>query len=438
MNYQETIAYLEDIKKYGSIPGLESITELLDRMGNPQDQLKIIHIAGTNGKGSILAMLESVLRANGYRTGRYHSPVLFDVKEAFQVNEAWISMEQLCVEIEKVKAAAESMVKAGFAHPTSFEVETAAAFSYFKDADVDIVLLETGMGGRLDATNVIKNPLVEILASISMDHMQFLGDTIEKIAAEKAGIIKKESNVVLYPSSEVVEGVVKRVCDEQMASYTMALEKHITIEEHPFGKQQFSYVSASGRSWEHMKIRLLGEHQIKNAITALEVMECLMKSLSLEEKKIYEGMEQAKWPGRLEIIGEKPMIIRDGAHNEDAAKQLSVFLEKNFTNKRIFYIIGVLRDKEYEKVLAQMAPYGTAVYTVTPDNPRGLGAEALAECARQYYPQVYAVGNVKKAVTMAMEAAEPEDMILIFGSLSFMKETEELKNDGTISKGCQS
>lgn len=436
MNEQKTIEYLDEIKKYGSVLGLDVIRELLNRMGNPQDQLKVIHIAGTNGKGSILAMLESVLLRSGYRTGRYHSPVLFDVKEAFQINEQWIPVEKLCQQVTKVKAAADSMVKDGFPHPTSFEVETAVAFSYFYDEKVDVVLLETGMGGRLDATNVVAHPLVEILASISMDHMQFLGDSIEKITREKAGIIKEDSDVILYPSQEVICEEVQKICRERHANLHMAQKDRVRILRQDIEGQSFSYLSTQGNYYEKITIPLLGEHQIYNAVTALEVLECLKKYFCMGIFEIEEGFLRTSWPGRLEVIAKNPLIIRDGAHNEDAAKRLAQFLEKNFTNKKIFYIMGVLGDKEYQKILKIMSPYADDLYTVTPNNKRALPAEDLAACARKDYARVHAVGKVKDVILAALEEAGADDVIFIFGSLSFMKETEDLRKDGTISKSC--
>ncbi|MDO4942186.1 MAG: folylpolyglutamate synthase/dihydrofolate synthase family protein [Lachnospiraceae bacterium] len=427
------IEYLDNIKKYGSIPGLDSISRLLEKLGNPQEKLRIIHIAGTNGKGSILAMLESVLRRSGYCTGRYHSPVLFDVREAFQVNEQWISSQKLQLHVDKVKKVADDIVRQGFPHPTSFEVETAIAFSYFLEEQVDVVLLETGMGGRLDATNIIKKPLVEVLASISMDHMQFLGNTIEEITNEKAGIIKENTDVVLYPSREEIYRIVRGISDERHAHLTMADRSAVRILSQDLLNQSFSYRSRSGHYYEKITIPLLGDHQIYNAITAIEVLEKLKKYFCMGIFEMEEGLRNARWPGRLEMIARRPYIIRDGAHNEDAARQLAGFLEKNFTNKKIFYIIGVLQDKEYEKILEIMSPFSNDVYTVASTSPRALPADVLAECAKKRYQNVTAADSVKQAVVKAKEKAGKEDLILIFGSLSFMKEIEEMREDGTLS-----
>ena len=438
MEAKEAIAYLEEIKKYGSVPGLDSIRGLLEYLDNPQDQLRVIHVAGTNGKGSILAMLESVLRMSGYKTGRYHSPVLFDTKEAFQVNQQWILEEDLCRCVETVKKAADRMVEEGKPHPTSFEVETAIAFVYFLEQKVDVVLLETGMGGRLDATNIIKHPLVDIVASVSMDHMQFLGNTIEEIAKEKAGIIKENTDVVLYPSEEKIYRVVEDTCNKQHAHLTMADAGSVRFIKQDMHGQSFSYRTRDGHYYEKITIPLLGEHQIYNAITAIEVLEHLKKHFCMGIFQIEQGFSNVAWPGRLEVIGKRPYILRDGAHNEDAAKQLAKFMENNFTNKRIFYIMGVLRDKEYEKILRIMAPYAEDLYTVTPNNARGLDAEELADHAGKYYQNVHVAGSVQKAVEEVLAQADEDDVILLFGSLSFMKEIEELRNYGTIPKGRRS
>lgn len=435
MNIQDTVAYLNEIKKYGSVPGLDSIKRLLSWLDNPQDKLRIVHIAGTNGKGSILAMVESVLRKSGYRTGRYHSPVLFDVREAFQVDERWISDEDLCVYVDKVKIAADAIAAEGWPHPTSFEVETAVAFSYFLDQKVDVVLLETGMGGRLDATNIVKKPLVEILASISMDHMQFLGDSIEKITREKAGIIKSHTNVVLYPSDRTVYTQIKDVCDKKQAELVMADKQAVRILHQDLKGQSFAYRSSCGNYYEKITIPLLGKHQIYNAITALEVLEVLKKYFCMGIFELESGFASVRWPGRLEILSTEPIVIRDGAHNEDAACQLAQFLEKNFTNKRIFYIIGVLMDKEYEKILKIMAPYANDVFTVASDSPRALPADTLALCAKKYYKTVHPMKDVRAAIQTVLKQADTDDVVLIFGSLSFMKEIEEIRHDGTISKG---
>ncbi|MCQ2491782.1 MAG: bifunctional folylpolyglutamate synthase/dihydrofolate synthase [Lachnospiraceae bacterium] len=437
MKYIEAINFLNDIKKYGSVPGLDSIKRLLEALGNPQEKLRVIHIAGTNGKGSILAMLESVLSTSGYTTGRYHSPQLFDVREAFQVNTQWISEEDLLAQVEKVKEAARNIEEAGFPHPTSFEVETAIAFSYFCEKKVDVVLLETGMGGRLDATNIIKKPLVEILASISMDHMQFLGDTLEAIATEKAGIIKEGTDVVLYPSGDTVYKVVEKEAKEKNARLTMANAEGIHILSSDLSGQSFSYRTADGHYYSKITIPLLGEHQIYNAITVIEVLEHLKKYFCMGVFEIEEGLRRTYWPGRLEVIGHHPVMIRDGAHNEDAALRLADFMEKNFTNKRIFYIMGVLKDKEYDKILRTMSPYCNDFYAVESDSPRALKKELLAEAAAPYYENVFVVGSVEETIKTVMEKASSDDVILIFGSLSFMKDIEEAKKHGTIPKGSE-
>ena len=379
-------------------------------------------------------MLESVFHQSGYRTGRYHSPVLFDTREAFQVDGMWITEEKLQQYVDRVKKAADEIVDEGFAHPTSFEVETAIAFAYFFDEKVDLVLLETGMGGRLDATNIIKKPLVAILASISMDHMQFLGNTLEEIAEEKAGIIKQDTDVVLYPSGREVYDVVKRISDEKGAHLVMADETSIRLLSQDLHGQSFSYRSSHGRYYEKITIPMLGDHQILNAVTALEALETLKKYFCMGAFEIEEGFRRTSWPGRLEVISTKPYMIRDGAHNIDAADRLASFLEKNFTNKKIFYIIGILRDKEYEKILQIMSPFSDDVITIASDNPRALSAEELAECAKHWYDHVEAAGSVKEAVEKALAYAGADDLILFFGSLSFMKEIEEMRGDGTISK----
>ncbi|MGN0341207.1 MAG: bifunctional folylpolyglutamate synthase/dihydrofolate synthase [Roseburia sp.] len=422
MTYQEALRRIEETKKYGSVPGLESITELMHRLGDVQDTLPIIHIAGTNGKGSVGAMVESVLRQAGYSTGRYASPAVFQYREIIQRNGAMISEEDFADCAERVFAACEDMTVCGLVHPTSFEVETAIAFVYFASAPCDAVLLEVGMGGRLDATNLIRKPVLSILTTISMDHMAFLGDTLTAIATEKAGIIKERCPVVSAMQQSEAETVIRNISQCRQAQLWMANPRELDHVSYDVGGMEFAQ---KGRRY---RLPLIGEAQIQNVSCALQALAVLREQCGYEkltDAYIVKGLADVHWPGRFEVVRKHPLVVLDGAHNEDAAINLRRTVENCFTNHRITYIIGVLADKEYEKILRIMLPLAHRVYTVTPQNPRALPAEKLAQVAGQYHDRVTAVACAEDACRMAVQTCDADDVILAFGSLSYLKEIKE-------------
>lgn len=420
MNYQETLEYIESLRGIGIVPGLSGITALCKELGNPQESLSFVHIAGTNGKGSVLAYISTVLKCAGYKVGRYLSPVIGDYREKIQVNGRPIFKQELCDCMERVEEACKKMAEKGFSHPTLFEVETAAAFVYFQEKDCDIVVLETGMGGREDATNLIQNTKVAVLSSISMDHMQFLGKSLAEIASHKAGIIKNHCYVVSAKQEPQVLSVIQQNAQQQGCPVTVAGDA-IKVR-YGLEKQKFSYVDSRGRQYENLEISLAGKHQVENAVLALEAIGRLEEcGFCVEERRLRQGLLTAKWPGRFEIMGKRPLFILDGAHNEDAAKKLADSVRFYFTNKRIIYIMGMLRDKEYEKVIAETYAYADQIITVTPpDNPRALPALSLAEAVQGYHPRVTAAGSLEEAVEIAYLLADREDVILSFGSLSYL------------------
>ena len=347
MNEKEAMEFIESAGKYGIVPGLDSIRELCRRLGNPQDALKFVHIAGTNGKGSVSAYISTVLTACGYRVGRYISPVIFEYRERIQVGKQMISKNALCRGVEKIKAVCESMVADGLPHPTPFEIETALGFLYFREKKCDLVVLETGMGGLLDATNMIENTLVAVLVSISMDHMQYLGDSLGKIAANKAGIIKKGCRVVTTRQKEEAMAEIEAKAREEQVIIRIADPEKAKNIRYGLEKQRFDY-----GKWKKLEISLAGQHQIDNAVLAVEVLEALGEvGYSVPEEKLRKGLRETEWPGRFTVLGKKPYFVVDGAHNEDAAARLAKSIEFHFTNKRIIYIMGVLRDKEFAKII---------------------------------------------------------------------------------------
>ena len=422
MNYEEAMNFIQNTNKFGSVLGLDNIRELLERLGNPQDQLRVVHIAGTNGKGSTLAFLAGIFRESGYRAGRYVSPASFSYEERFRINEENISKKDLCFYMEKIKNVAEEMVKVGLSHPTMFEIETALSFLYFLDKKVDVVLLETGMGGRLDATNVVKKPIATVIASIGMDHMQFLGDTLEKIASEKAGIIKEGCPVISYDNTKEVNEVIKNKAKQMHAKVTFVNSAGIRVLQESLNGESFSYRSSDGRWYEKIEIPLLGRHQINNAALALETLNVIKNYYCISDFQTEDGMRKTIWRGRIEILEREPMVICDGAHNPDGAKSLLSFLQNNFTNQRLIYIMGVLSDKDYEQMVQILAPAADKIYTVAPDNPRALSSRELCNCISKYHQNVEERQRLAECLSEVRQKAEKDDVIIICGTLSFQNE----------------
>lgn len=432
MNYAEARVYLDEVSKYGSVLGLENMRELLGRLGNPQDDLKFIHISGTNGKGSVLAYLSTILSGGGYRTGRYISPTLFSYRERIQVDEQKIEKESLAHHVTAIAKVIEEMKAENAGNPTAFEVETALAFLYFKEKDCDIVVLETGLGGALDATNIIKTTVMEVIAPISMDHMEFLGDTLEKIAMQKAGIIKPHTAVVSASQEPDAKKVLDHVCKENQCSMYMVDPAQITDVLYDVEEQQFSY-----KNWKNVKITLAGNYQILNAALALEGVEELRRlGYHLSEEQVRQGLYRAVWRGRFTLLSKNPAVIIDGAHNPGAAKELKHSLDLYFKGKDLYYIFGVFQDKDYQEVIRLTAPLAKHIITVqTPGNPRALPADELKEAVQAVNPSVEAAQSIQEAIKKSLQLAKKEDAIIIFGSLSFLGEAEkavkgEEKNHG--------
>ena len=417
MKYEQAMTYIEEMKQYGIVPGLETIRELCRRLGNPQDALQFIHIAGTNGKGSVLAYVSTVLTAAGYQTGRYISPVIRDYRERIQINGRLITKKAVGELMGQIKEAADAMVSDGFSRPTVFEMETAMAFLYFKQQSCDIVVLETGMGGLLDSTNIIKNTLAAVFTSIGMDHMDQLGKTLSEIAVQKSGIIKEGCHVISALQAPEAMQALCGTAQEKGCALTVADAKNAQKIRYGMTKQQFHY-----GDWKNLEITLAGRYQIENCVTAIETLKALsVKGFFVPEAALRTGLKETKWDGRFTVIAKNPLFVIDGAHNEDAAKKLADSIRFYFTNRRIIYIIGVLKDKEYEKILAQTYAYADQIITLTPPGTeRALPAYELALAAREYHPRVTAAGSVEEAVEMARLLAGREDVILAFGSLSFL------------------
>lgn len=422
MDYIQARDYLNKLSAKGSVLGLERMRALLELLGNPQDTLKFIHISGTNGKGSVLAYLSTILTGAGYKTGRYISPTLFSYRERIQIDEKEIERESLAIYVTAIAEAIEKMQAKGEVTPTLFEVETAMAFLYFKENQCDIVVLETGLGGAQDATNVISTTILEIITSISMDHTAILGDTLEKIAAQKAGIIKPDTIVVSAVQQPAAERVITETCRKKNCICHMVDRSCISEIRYGYERQSFSY-----RSWNNVVISLAGSYQIQNAALALEAVEALKKAgFSLSDRQIYEGLLNTRWKGRFTVIQKNPIVVLDGAHNPAAAEELRRSLELYFKGKKLYYIFGMFQDKDYQKVIELTAPLAEHITTVeTRDNPRAIPAKELAEIVATVNPSVESADTIQQAVSKTMALAEDEDAVIIFGSLSFLGEAEK-------------
>lgn len=392
MTYREAYEYIEQVNLLGSVPGLNNIVELLNRMDNPQNKIKVIHIAGTNGKGSIGAFLENIFECGGYSVGRYISPSIYTYLERFQINKAYMTEEEFAYILEQVIEAAEKMVAEGYNRPTSFETETAVAFMYFLWKQVDIVLLETGMGGRYDATNVVEQPICTVLASISMDHMQFLGNRIEDILVEKMGIMRENVPCVAYDMEENLKILWLDNCNRLNCPWVMTDNSQAEILSQTEDSSIYSY---KGNTYE---LHTTGTYQIYNSLVAIEVINMVNTyagdSFKLNETHITSGLAMTNWTGRFQKIKEAPLTYVDGAHNEGGWLSLKENIETYFAGRDITFICGVLADKEYDKMVDILSPFSDNVITVTPDNPRALSGEALAKAFEPYVKNIYVAEDI--------------------------------------------
>ena len=424
MLYEEARVYLEHVSKYGSVLGLESIRHLMEELGNPQNELQVIHIAGTNGKGSILAYVSTVLQCAGWKVGRYISPTVMEYLERFQIDGEYMPKEVLLPIVEEVKWAAEQMQMKGMPYPTVFEIETAIAFVYFARENCDYVVLETGLGGRLDATNIVKNTKVCVFASISMDHMAVLGNTLAEITEEKAGILKTESVAVSYPQTEEVRKILQQKADEKNIPLWFADKEQVVVQKEELGSQNFSY-----KEFQDVEIQLTGRNQIENAITALEVIRALRnQNVSIPDEAIYQGMRRTVWPGRFQVLEASPLVIVDGAHNEDATRRLAENIQTYLQGRPIIGVMGVFKDKAYKTIIEIMQPYLEYVYTIDlPNKDRTLDRRELARALKAQGISAEDCESVEKALRKAKESAKDGQAVLVFGSLSYLGEVIRLE-----------
>lgn len=409
MDKEKAIEYINHQSWRVSRLGLERVDALLEKLGNPQEKLKFIHVAGTNGKGSVCSMLASVLSKAGYRAGLYTSPFINSFNERMQVNGENITDSELVELTQDIRVYADEMED----HPTEFEMITALAFEYFHRKQCDVVVLEVGLGGRLDATNIIPAPELAVITTIALDHTNELGDTLEKIAAEKAGIIKPGGDVLLYPQPAGVDAVIRGVCQQNNAQLFMPDFSKLTLHTASLGGQQFSY-----GSYQNLKIPLLGEFQLNNAAMVATAVDILnTKGWHIPEAAVREGMESVVWPARFEVVRQQPVFIVDGGHNPQCVDSLMQNLQRYFPDRRYIFVIGAMADKDYRTMFGKVVPVTKQMFCVTPDNPRALFASELAQTMYSMgVNDVRACPSVEAGVDAALKAATPQDVICAFGS----------------------
>ncbi len=434
MNYDEAISYIESIEKFGIDLGLDRMRELLRRLGDPQDTLKYVHVAGTNGKGSTVAFISNILMAAGYKTGIYISPSLDRFTKRIQVNGREIDKDVLALLTQKVKDVADDMAREGLSIPTEFEQVNAIAFLYYAHEKCDFVVLEVGLGGRMDSTNVIRVPEVAVIASISFDHMQYLGNTLPEIAGEKAGIMKEGGDVVVYDQAPEVMEVFRNVAkDRGCRLYVSGKPVNDKALRYDLTGQYFEYefepdAGILGRHKDTYQIKLLGDYQIRNAslaITAALVLQSKGYS-QITDEVIKKGLLNTSWEGRFELLQDNPKVIVDGAHNPDGIKVLVSSLERLFPEKKIVFIAGVLADKDYKSMMAEIAPLGKIFHTITPPNSRALTADKLADTFRELGARATAHESVEDALSVALKEADSDDVICAFGSLYYIGEIRKI------------
>ena len=409
MNATEAIEYIHSVCWKGSIPGLERTENLLKLMGNPEKKLKFVHIAGTNGKGSTAAMTASILQQAGYRVGLYTSPYIYRFHERMQVNGVEISDEDLAAVTEYVKPLAQSLEVS----PTEFELVCCIAFEYFLRQNCDIVVLEVGMGGAFDATNVIECPEVAVITNIGLDHTDFLGNTVEEIAETKAGIFKEGGRAVIYRSSESVEKVFEDVC----------AQRHVSLKKADFDGLKLHSCGLEGQSFDcgqrkNLFLPLLGVHQLKNAAVVLSIADTLVEQgWHISEENIRDGLRYARWPGRFDIVGRDPLFIIDGGHNPQCIEALVVNIQDYLKDQKVIALTGVLADKDYADMYKPVMPLVQEFVCVTPPNPRKLEAAELAHHLQSVGAKATACDSIEAGVRTAREKAGTDGVVLCFGSL---------------------
>ncbi len=410
MNYNEALEYIHSVMWMGSRPGLSRTVELLERLGNPEKDIKFVHVAGTNGKGSTCSMLNSVLIEAGYNVGLYTSPYIVRFNERMQVNGTPIADSELAELTEIVKPHAESMED----KPTEFELITALSFLYFKRHNCDVVVLEVGMGGRLDSTNVIESPLVSVITGVAVDHIAVLGNTVPQIAVEKAGIIKKGRPVVYGGRDDSAFEVISEKAKECRSELTRTKLDTIKINSVGIEGIDFDY---SG--YNNLKLSLCGSYQPENAATVIETVGALRScGFEISEKQLRDGLKNARWRARFEVLSTDPVVVFDGSHNLQGITGAVGSIKQFFGDNKVVLLMGVLADKDYRDMVALLAPLSECAFTITPDSPRALKSKDLASVFSDFGVRSTSFDEIEEGVAVAYEMAKTQNMPLVMlGSL---------------------
>lgn len=435
MPHSKCFEYLEQAQLFGIRLGLENITALLDSFEKPHLAFPVIHVAGTNGKGSVCAMLERILREHGLKTGLYTSPHLVDVRERIIVSGQMISGEELCQRLKEIKKHEQKLKKKGLisGQLTYFEILTAAAFLHFREKKVDAAVMEVGMGGRFDATNVV-NPEVAVITSISLDHQQYLGETVEKIAAEKAGIIKPGKPCVSGVRNKEAARIIRQRCQELGSPLVEVFGRgrKLSLERN---SPPMTFIYETESQAYRFRPSLPGFHQGENAATAISVLEVLKKlGWKLEKRKIIKGLSQTEWPGRLEIISRKPLIILDGCHNEDGARAVSEFL-KRMVRQPVILVFAVMKDKDVEKIARSLFPLAARIILTRPPVERAAQPEEIARKLPEFGEKYFLEEDAFSAFRLALALSEGQVPVLMAGSLYLVGEAKKFFSTYRMSGG---
>lgn len=424
--YDEIITYLESLETFSLHPGLQRIKKLLSILGNPQGDYQSIHIGGTNGKGSVTVTLAKILKDQCYKVGQFISPNMLDFRERIQFNGNWIEKSSLIKQVRKIKEAISQMVASGDEHPTNFEVLTALAFLYFSEKNIDIAVVEVGLGGAIDSTNVI-TPMISIITNVTMDHKEYLGNTEEKIAKVKAGIIKKGVPIVTGSlNSDILKVIENKAKSCGSKIYRIGYE--FSALPKSFFKRG-SYFIFQNKDWEKkILFSLVGHHQVRNGALALETIWCLKKNgLIIDEEKMIESMKHVLWPGRLELIEYKgKRILLDAAHNVDGAKHLGLALKSIYHFQKLVFVLGILENKQRQKMMQYLGPIADIIIVTKPNSTRAGDYEVIATLAKKYVFDVILEPNIEKAVSIGLSKANENDIVCIAGSIYMINKAREI------------
>lgn len=424
----KALKYLEELRVLGSNYGLERTERLLKLVGDPHKKIRLIHIAGTNGKGSTSSILGKVLIEHGYKVGFFNSPHLEEIEETIRINDDDIAEEELVNLLEEIKPYVNKIVEEGYKHPTEFEVLTCVMFLYLYRQKVDFGVIEVGLGGRLDSTNVI-TPILSIITSISLDHTNILGNTVEEITSEKVGIIKENIPVITCKQKDKVINIIKSKALLTNSKLTIVDSNNFNLLEIVNDDIPYQRVSINFNNNKYtLDLSLLGKHQIINLSLAIKALEELQRLnyINIEINKLYKGVKSVKWKGRLEVLKKNPYIVIDGAHNIAGIEFLKSNIEEYFKYKKLYLILGILADKNVEEMVKVIAPLATEVYTVTPNSIRAASANELKEIVLRYNNNCIAFDDYDKVIQLSLSKASKDDLIIASGSLYMIGEIRKI------------